>query len=91
IPSPAYSEDFLMKIVGSRKESEITFHATAKNLKKGCEFNDTVNKFFKAKIYLPKGVYHYNSVKDANADWEKYLVKGIIERQKEIKNGRINV
>ena len=81
-----------MKIVGKVKEPEITFHATAENLKKGCGFNDSVNKFFKAKLYIPKGIYHYKTHKEANEHWEKYIIKGIVERQKEIKNnGRINI
>jgi len=81
-----------MKIVGKLQEPEITFHATAENLKRGCEFNDSINKFFKSKLYIPKGIYHYKTHKDANEHWEKYVIKGILERQKEIKNnGRINI
>jgi len=74
-----------MKTIGKRKEPEITFHATAENLKKGLSFNNTINKFFQNKLYIPKGVYHYKTHKEANEHWNKYIVLGIIERQKEIK------
>ena len=42
-----------MKIVGNRKEPEITFHATAENLKRGIEFNDSINHFFKSTKIIP--------------------------------------
>jgi len=77
-----------MKIVGNRKEPEITFHATSENLKRGIEFNDSINNFFKSKIYIKKGAYHYKTHEEANKHWEECIIKGIIERQKEInKNG----
>lgn len=79
-----------MRIVGRVKEPKITYHATAENLKRGCEFNDSLSKFFKSKLFIPKGVYCYKTHEEANEHWEKFMIKGIVERQKEIeKNGRI--
>ncbi|PKN01747.1 MAG: hypothetical protein CVU77_02065 [Elusimicrobia bacterium HGW-Elusimicrobia-1] len=74
-----------MKTVGRRANTEISFHATVKNLKKGCEFNDSVNKFFRAELRIPKGVYHYKTHEDASRHWTDCVVGGIVARQKDKK------
>lgn len=71
-----------MKTVGRRASPGISFHAKAENLKKGCEFNDTMNKFFKSKLRIPKGVYHYKTHEDASRHWTDCVVREIIARQR---------
>ena len=48
----------------------------------GCE---PVGAPFKNKIYIKKGVYHYKSHEEASKHWEECILKGIAERQKEIR------
>jgi len=69
-----------MKQVGHRKERKITFNATQENLSESSEFNDSINRFFKTRISIPKGVYHYKNHREANDALEKYIVKSIIDR-----------
>ena len=71
-----------MKTVGRRTDAGITFHATAENLKKGGEFNDSVNKFFKTELRIPKGVYHYKNHEEADRHWMRYVVENIVARHK---------
>lgn len=74
-----------MKIVGNRKEPEITFHATAENLKRCCEFNDEMIKFQKAlgfNGFLPKGVYHYKTHEEANKHWDQCIINKVIQKHK---------
>jgi hypothetical protein len=71
-----------MKTVGRRHSPAITFHATAENLKKGGEFNDSVNKFFKVGIHIPKGAYHYKNHEEASRHWTQCVVENIVVRHK---------
>lgn len=81
-----------MKIIGNRKERKITFHATAENLK--VDMNMSWNKVLcnppiGGGVYIPKGVYHYKSDKEANKHWLDCLTKGIAKLERQRRDGKV--
>jgi len=64
--------------VGKRKPKAITFHATAENFIEGCLFNDALHAFPTGnRLYMPKGVYHFRTHREADEHRMHYRVKGI--------------
>ena len=56
-----------MKIVGSRKEPQISFHASAELLKQGARFNDEMHNFPTGDITrVAKGLYRFKTHDAAN-------------------------
>jgi len=63
---------------GSRKEKEISFHATAENFLEGCRYNDSLHALADGKpIGIPKGVYFFRTLEEADRQRMDYLVKTI--------------
>lgn len=64
--------------VGSRKEREISFHATADNFLDGCRFNDSLHDLANNRsIGIPKGVYFFHTHEEADRQRIDCLVKTI--------------
>lgn len=56
-----------MRIVGHRKEPEITFSASAALLVEGARFNDEIHRLPTGnRTFIPKGVFRFKSHEDAN-------------------------
>jgi len=65
-----------MKIVGRRKSPGINIAASADSLRRGALFNDEVHRLPTGEYScMPKGVYRYKTHEEANAHWNRCLVK----------------
>jgi hypothetical protein len=69
-----------MRTVGKRTEQNITFHATAENLRIGTKFNDEMLRAAGSVKLFPKGVYHYKTHQEANDQWLIHTVKEVVRR-----------
>jgi len=69
--------DYVHK-VGNRKEIEITFHASAENFLEGCRYNDSLHALADGNhIGIPKGVYFFRTLEEADRQRMDYLVETI--------------
>lgn len=69
-----------MKIIGKRKQQDITFHASGEMLIKCARFNDEMHKMHGDKMnFFPKGIFRYKTHNDANRHWDEMLIKKIVE------------
>ena len=67
-----------MRVVGHRTERPLEFHASAELLAQGGRFNDEIHRLpGGGSGFIPKGVYRYASLKDANRHWERCLALGM--------------
>lgn len=65
------AEDSIKRVVGKKREPSIAFDASAELLLKGMRFNDEMNKTFKRQSAgIPKGLYRFRSLKEANEHQE---------------------
>ena len=71
----------IKRIVGKRKEPELTFHATAENLIRCSAIQNTK---FANRICIPKGVYNFKTHEEADKQMENAILKSIAKRQEEI-------
>lgn len=77
-----------MRTVGSRKEQPITFSASAELLIKGARFNEEIHTTFDAeRTGVRKGVYHFNSHREANEHQEQCIAEKMAALAKESKRG----
>ena len=59
-----------MRLVGSRKERPITFHASGELLAEGASWNDEMHKLPSGgTTCIPKGVFRFKSHEEANEHW----------------------
>lgn len=64
----------MSRTVGKRVEQDITFDADGELLKKGCLANDAMHQSIKMTgSGIPKGLYHFNSHKEANDHQDYWL------------------
>ena len=67
-----------MRIVGRRKQRPITFSASASLLLEGARFNDEIHRLpTGGTTFIPKGVYRFMTLKDANHHQADCLAKGM--------------
>jgi len=70
-----------MKIVGKRKERDITFHADGALLREGALFNTEMQKM-QSVFRFPRGVYRYKSHEEADRHMMECVVNSIVSVQK---------
>lgn len=67
-----------MRVIGHRKEQSIVFSASAELLVEGALFNDEMHRLPTGNTtFIPKGVYRFHSIEEANRQWEACLVEGM--------------
>jgi hypothetical protein len=71
----------MMRIAGSRKERDITFHADGALLKEGALFNTEMQKM-QSTFRFPRGVFRYKSHEEADRHMMKCVVDSIVAVQK---------
>lgn len=84
---PTSIDEKPMRVVGRRKERQITFHASGELLAEGARFNDEIHKMPTGNMTcIPKGVYHFKTHEEANAHMLECacqaLVKAAMARKK---------
>ena len=69
-----------MKIVGKRLEAEIFPTANAENLRRASRFNEMLQSTMPngGLGYIPKGVYRFNSNREANDQQEACLIAHLV-------------
>lgn len=70
-----------MKIVGKRKERDITFHADGNLLREGALFNTEMQKM-QSTFRFPRGVFRYKSHEEADRHMMECVVNSIVAVQK---------
>ena len=69
-----------MKIIGSRKEPSISFHASAELLEQGARFNDEMHNFPTGNITrVPKGLYRFKTHDAANGHILKCIITAMAD------------
>jgi len=67
-----------MRIVGKRKQRQITFHVDPELFHHGCLFNDNIHRLPTGnQLLMAKGVYRYHNHEAANQHWEEMIIKSI--------------
>lgn len=74
------------RIVGKRKEREISLHASGELLREGALFSMSMQAFG-ASFRFPQGVYRYKTHEDADHHWLECVVDGVVATQ-ERRRGR---
>jgi hypothetical protein len=65
-----------MKLVGSRREAELTEHASGEALAAGARFSESIAALAKW-TFIPKGVYRFKSHEAMNKHQEDCLARGM--------------
>jgi len=67
-----------MRVVGNRRERPLEFHASAHLLAQGAKFNEEIQRLpGGGSTYIPKGIYRYATLEDANRHWERCVAEGM--------------
>lgn len=67
-----------MRTVGHRQEGPITFSASAEQLVAGARFNEEIHRLPTGHTtHIPKGVYRFKSLEDADRHQQDCLVDGM--------------
>jgi hypothetical protein len=70
-----------MKVVGKRKERNITFHADGELLREGALFNTEMQKL-QSTFRFPRGVFRYKSHEEADRHMMICVVNSVVAVQK---------
>jgi hypothetical protein len=70
------SSSSLMKIIGSRREPDVTEHASGEALAAGARFSESIAALAKS-TFIPKGVYRFKSHEAMNKHQEDCLARGM--------------
>ena len=70
----------IMRVVGKRKERNLTFHADGALLREGALFNTEIQKM-QSTFRFPKGVYCYKSHEEADQHMMNCVVKSMVALQ----------
>lgn len=62
-----------MRVVGKRREREITLHASGELLREGAVFNSEMQRF-QSSLCFPKGLYRYKTHEEADRHWNECVV-----------------
>jgi len=74
-----------MKIVGHRRPPQLARHPSGALLAEGARANDALLSFPRGDLgFIPKGVYHFRTLAEANQHWDECLAKAIARRQRSI-------
>lgn len=76
-----------MRTVGTRKERQLTMHASGKLLLEGAKFNSDMQKI-QSTFRFPKGVYRYMTHEEANAHMTDCVVASVVAVQERRNDGR---
>ena len=69
-----------MRIIGKRKDHQITFSASASLLAEGARFNDEIHRLPTGNTtFIPKGVRFFKTHDEANRYQLDCLVKGMVQ------------
>lgn len=69
-----------MRIVGHRKERQISFTASAALLAEGARFNDEIHRLPTGNTtYIPKGIFRFKTHEQANRHQQDCLVEGMAQ------------
>ena len=71
-----------MRVVGKRREREISFHASGELLREGAIFNSEMQKF-QSCLRFPKGLYRYKTHEEADRHWNECVVATIAALQRD--------
>jgi hypothetical protein len=75
-----------MKIVGQRRPRELARHPTGELLAEGARANEALLSFPASDLgFIPKGVYHFRTLAEANRHWDDCLAKAMALRQRSIR------
>jgi hypothetical protein len=70
-----------MKTVGHRLEPVLSFCASAELLRSGARFNEEMQRVAgTSSTFIPKGVYRFHSMEDAEAHRMECLARGLAGR-----------
>lgn len=73
-----------MRVVGQRKEPQITFSASAELLKEGARFNEEIHRLPTGNLtFIPKGVYFFKTHEEANRHERDCVANGMAQIAKE--------
>jgi len=72
-----------VRVVGTRKEPEMTLHATGEALERGLCHIDTVMQLFGPQTVAFKGVRYFKTHEEANEDWADGLARCMAARRLE--------
>ncbi len=71
----------IKRFVGRKPDNRITFDASATALAKGCQFNDAIHRAFGTTTNgIPKGLYHFKSHAEANAQQDAAIAAKMAKR-----------
>jgi hypothetical protein len=70
-----------MKIIGKRKERDISFHASGDLLREGAQFNTEMQKL-QSIFRFPRGVYRYRSHAEADRHMSECIVDSMVAVRK---------
>jgi hypothetical protein len=69
-----------MRVVGRRKESQVSFSPSCSRLRAGAEFNDQIHLLPSgSSTSIPKGVYHFKTHAEANIHQRQCLLHNIVQ------------
>ncbi len=69
-----------MRVVGSRREPDITFNASGQQLAEGARFNDEIHCLpTGGRTFVSKGIYRFRSFEEANRHDLDCVVKGVVQ------------
>jgi len=75
-----------MKTVGKRRPRAISRHPSGKLLAEGARANEALLSFPDGDTgFIPKGVYHFKTLAEANRHWDECLAKAMARRQRSIR------
>jgi hypothetical protein len=70
-----------MRIVGKRKERDISFHASGELLREGALFNTEMQKL-QSTFRFPRGVFRYRTHEEADKHMSECVVASMVAIQK---------
>ncbi len=77
-PDPIKRLNHPMRTIGQRKYPPITFSASAPLLLEGARFNDETHRLPTGNItHIPKGVYRFKTLAEANHHQQECLTSGM--------------
>ncbi len=75
-----------MKTVGHRRPREIARHPSGELLAEGARVNEALLSFPRGDLgFIPKGVYRFRTLAEANQHWDECLAKAMARRQRAIR------
>jgi hypothetical protein len=75
-----------MKIVGHRKPRELSRLPSGQLLAEGARANEALLAFPRGELgFIPKGVYRFRTLAEANRHWDECLAKAMARRQRSLR------